>query len=129
MLHSQLEDVRGRAAEAHGQQPTRPTALTDFGTFTVRRIPEASGAWVDFTLPTLAQEVITVLNGSTIGPGAILVRYSRQGELTSAAPSASRAVPNWMSRPSPSSTATAAAALSPAPAHAPYYCASTAAAA
>ena len=65
LLQSRLEDVRGRAATAHGSS----AGWRDYGTFAVRRMLESSGAWVDFTSPALAQEVITVLNGSTIGPG------------------------------------------------------------
>ena len=64
LLQSRLEDVRSKLSEAHGR---------DFGTFTVRRMQESSGAWVDFSMPSLAQEIITSLNGSTIGPGAVLV--------------------------------------------------------
>jgi len=105
LLQSRLEDVRRRAATAHGSS----AGWRDFGSFVVRRMQEASGAWVDFTSPALAHEVITVLNGSTIGPGAILARYSRQGELTTTAPSASRAVPNWMGRPPPSTAPSTAA--------------------
>ena len=86
LLNSRLEAVRTRAAESHGR---------DFGAFTITRMPESSGAWVDFTLPALAQETITVLNGSTIGPDAIIVRYSRQGELTTSAPGTTRTL-SWM---------------------------------
>ena len=85
LLQSRLEEVRGRAAMAHGSS----AGWRDFGSFAVRRMQEASGVWVDFTSPALAQEVITVLNGSTLGPGAILVRYSRQVTRPSPSPSPS----------------------------------------
>ena len=74
LLQSRLEDVRGRAATAHGSS----AGWRDYGTFAVRRMLESSGAWVDFTSPALAQEVITVLNGSTIGPGMLPTEGSNQ---------------------------------------------------
>ena len=80
LLQSRLEAVRARVATAH------TSSSRDFGSFAVRRMPEASGAWVDAS-DDLAQEIITVLNGTTLGPGAILVRYSRQ--VTSPSPSPS----------------------------------------
>ena len=76
LLQSRLEAVRARVA----------TACASSRDFLVRRMPEASGAWVDAS-DDLAQEIITVLNGTTLGPGAILVRYSRQ--VTSPSPSPS----------------------------------------
>jgi len=83
LLQSRLEAVRARVATAH----TSSASSRDFGSFAVRRMLEASGAWVDFTSSELAQEVITVLNGTTLGPGAILVRYSRQVTSPSSSPS------------------------------------------
>ena len=80
LLQSRLEAVRARIATAHTSR--------DFGSFAVRRMPEASGAWVDAS-DDLAQEIITVLNGTTLGPGAILVRYSRQVTSPSSSPSLS----------------------------------------
>ena len=84
LLQSRLEAVRARVAAAH----TSSAGSRDFGSFAVRRMPEASGAWVDAS-DDLAQEIITVLNGTTLGPGAILVRYSRQVTSPSSSPSPS----------------------------------------
>lgn len=88
----------------------------DFGTFTVRIMAGSSGAWVDFTVPSLAQEVVSLLNGSTIGSTSVLVRYSRLGELTTSAPGACRNL--WLSSASkavsstPPATASALSAAS-----------------
>ena len=43
LLQSRLEAVRARVATAH----TSSAGSRDFGSFAVRRMPEASGAWVD----------------------------------------------------------------------------------
>ena len=83
------------------------------GTFTVRRMSGSSGAWVDFTSPSFAQEAVLVLNGSTVGTTSVLARYARLGELTTSAPGACRNL--WLSSASkaaPSTPPAAAAAVS-----------------
>ena len=103
-LQARLQDLREQMTHSRG---------ADFGTFTVRRMAGSSGAWVDFTAPSLAQEAVLVLNGSTIGATSVLVRYARLGELTTSAPGACRNL--WLSSASkaaPSTPPAAAAAVS-----------------
>ena len=68
------------------------------GNFTVRRMQQANGAWVDFDVPALAQHMIIEMNGKPLGVGAashtvLSVRYARHGETTDAPPRAAASLP------------------------------------